>query len=337
MKAIVLVGGFGTRLRPLTLSTPKQMLPVANRPMIERVVESLAAGGVTDAVLSLGYRPDAFIDRYPNGVCAGVRLHYAVEPEPLDTAGAIRFAALHAKLDKTFVVLNGDVLTDLDLSQLVAVHHERGAEATIALTPVDDPSRYGVVPTADDGLVEGFIEKPPRDQAPTNWINAGTYVVEPSVIDRIPGGRKVSIERETFPALVADRTLYASKSDVYWVDAGTPATYLEVNLDLIDGKRGTPENGIDSRTAIASTAKVLRSVIGPGATIGPDAEILDSVVMGGARIGARAVVRDSIIGMGATIGVGSSLTALSVIGDGAAVEPGASLEGARLPSSNGDS
>jgi mannose-1-phosphate guanylyltransferase len=333
MKAIVLVGGFGTRLRPLTLTTPKQMLPVVNRPMIERVVESLAAGGVTDAVLSLGYRPDAFIDRYPSGVCAGVRLHYAVEPEPLDTAGAIRFAALHAKLDDTFVVLNGDVLTDLDLSQLIALHRERGAQATIALTPVEDPSRYGVVPTTDDGLVLGFIEKPPRDQAPTNWINAGTYVVEPTVIDRIPGGRKVSIERETFPALVADGTLYASKSEAYWVDAGTPATYLEVNLDLIDGKRGVPESGIDSRTAIASTAKILRSVIGPGATIGPDAEIVDSVIMGGTRIGARAVVRDSITGMGATIGAGASLSALSVIGDGAAVEPGASLEGARLPTS----
>ncbi|MEO8693450.1 MAG: NDP-sugar synthase [Acidimicrobiales bacterium] len=333
MKAIVLVGGFGTRLRPLTLSTPKQMLPVVNRPMIERVVESLAAGGVTDAVLSLGYRPDAFIDCYPSGVCAGVRLHYAVEPEPLDTAGAIRFAARHAALDETFVVLNGDVLTDLDLGALIASHHDRRAEATIALTPVEDPSRYGVVPTDDNGLVRGFIEKPPRDQAPTNWINAGTYVLEPSVIDRIPGGRKVSIERETFPALVADRTLYAVKSDVYWVDAGTPATYLEVNLDLLDGKRGEPESGIDGRTSIAPTAKILRSVIGSGTTIGADAEIVDSVIMSGGRISPRAVVRDSIIGVGVSVGAGASMTALCVIGDGQTVEPGASLEGARLPSS----
>jgi mannose-1-phosphate guanylyltransferase len=337
MKAIVLVGGFGTRLRPLTLSTPKQMLPVANRPMIERVVEGLAASGVTDAVLSLGYRPDAFIDRYPNGVCAGVRLHYAVESEPLDTAGAIRFAALYARLDQTFVVLNGDVLTDLDLTALIALHHDRGAEATIALTPVEDPSRYGVVPTDDNGLVLGFIEKPPRDQAPTNWINAGTYVLEPSVIERIPGGRKVSIERETFPALVADGTLYAMKASGYWVDAGTPATYLEANLDLLDGKRGTQESGIDSRTSIAPTAKVLRSVIGPGATIGADAEIVDSVVMSDSRINPRAVVRDSIVGVRVTIGGGASVTALSVIGDGETVEPGASLEGARLPSSNGES
>jgi mannose-1-phosphate guanylyltransferase len=331
MKAIVLVGGFGTRLRPLTLTTPKQMLPVGNRPMIERVVESLAKGGVTDAVLSLGYRPDAFIDRYPSGICAGVRLHYAVEPEPLDTAGAIRFAARHAQLDETFIVLNGDVLTDLDLRDLVTLHRDRGAEATIALTPVEDPSRYGVVPTADDGLVLGFIEKPPRDQAPTNWINAGTYVVEPSVVDRIPSGRRVSIERETFPALVADRSLFALQSDVYWVDAGTPSTYLEVNLDLLDGKRGAPEIGIDTRTSIAPTAKVLRSVVGSRTSIDADAEVVDSVIMNDTRIGAGAVIRDSVVGVGVTIGPGASLSALCVIGDSAIVDAGVSLEGARLP------
>jgi mannose-1-phosphate guanylyltransferase len=331
MKAIVLVGGFGTRLRPLTLTAPKQMLPVGNRPMIERVVENLAKGGVTDAVLSLGYRPDAFIDRYPSGVCAGVRLHYAVEPEPLDTAGAIRFAARHAKIDETFIVLNGDVLTDLDLRQLVARHRERGAQATIALTPVEDPSRYGVVPTDDNGLVLGFIEKPPRDQAPTNWINAGSYILEPSVIERIASGRKVSIERETFPALVADRTLYALQSDVYWVDAGTPSTYLEVNLDLLDGKRGEAESGIGARAAIASTAKVVRSVVGARASIAANAEIVNSLIMNDTRIGDRALIRDSIIGAGVTIGAGASLSALCVIGDSQVVDAGASLEGARLP------
>ena len=331
MKAIVLVGGFGTRLRPLTLTTPKQMLPVGNRPMIERVVEGLAKGGVTDAVLSLGYRPDAFIDRYPSGVCAGVQLHYAVEPEPLDTAGAIRFAAQHAKIDETFIVLNGDVLTDLDLRQLVALHRDRRAEATIALTPVDDPSRYGVVPTNADGLVLGFIEKPPRDQAPTNWINAGSYILEPSVIERIPGGRKVSIERETFPALVADHSLFALQSDVYWVDAGTPSTYLEVNLDLLDGKRGDIEAGIGERASIAPTAKVVRSIVGSRASIGANAEVVASLIMHDAQIGPSAVIRDSIVGAGVTIGAGASLTALCVIGDSQVVDAGASLEGARLP------
>ena len=199
MRAVVLVGGFGTRLRPLTLTTPKQMLPVGHRPMIERVVGHLADHGVDEAVLSLGYRPDAFIEAYPDDLCRGA-LTYAVEPEPLDTAGAIRFAALDAGIDDTFVVVNGDVLTDLDIDALVRFHRASGAEGTIHLTPVEDPSVFGVVPTDDDGRVVAFIEKPPRDEAPTNRINGGTYVLEPSVLDRIAGDRRVSIEREVFPA-----------------------------------------------------------------------------------------------------------------------------------------
>lgn len=166
MRAVVLVGGEGTRLRPLTLTAPKQMLPIVEEPMIERVVGHLADHGMGDAVLSLGYRPDAFIDAYPDGTIAGVRLTYAVEPSPLDTAGAIRFAAAHAGIDETFVVVNGDVLTDSDLSGLVAFHRERGAEATISLTPVEDPSAFGVVPTDDQGRVEAFIEKPPATRRP---------------------------------------------------------------------------------------------------------------------------------------------------------------------------
>ncbi len=161
MRAVVLVGGEGTRLRPLTLTTPKQMLPVVEQPMIERVVGHLADHGIEEAVLSLGYRPDAFITAYPSGTIAGVRLTYAVEPSPLDTAGAIRFAARYADMDETFVVVNGDVLTDSDLSALVDFHRQRSADATIGLTPVDDPSSFGVVPTDEDGRVQAFIEKPP--------------------------------------------------------------------------------------------------------------------------------------------------------------------------------
>ena len=150
MRAVVLVGGFGTRLRPLTNDLPKQMLPIVRIPMIERVIAALGSHGVTEAVLSLGYRPDAFLDAYPDGVCAGVVLHYAVEPEPLDTAGAVGFAARSAGIDDTFIVVNGDVLTDLDVTELWNFHKGHGAEGTIALTPVDDPSRYGVVPIDDD-------------------------------------------------------------------------------------------------------------------------------------------------------------------------------------------
>ncbi len=175
-----------------------------------------------------------------------MHLTYAVEPTPLDTAGAIRFAARHAGIDETFVVVNGDVLTDADLSALVAFHRLREAEATIGLTPVDDPSAFGVVPTDDDGRVEAFIEKPPRDEAPTNLINAGTYVFEPSVLDRIPEGRRVSIERETFPALVKARTLFALGSDAYWLDTGTPDAYLRAHRDLLRGRRpGLPTPGAE--------------------------------------------------------------------------------------------
>ncbi|MGH9079194.1 MAG: nucleotidyltransferase family protein, partial [Acidimicrobiales bacterium] len=212
MRAVVLVGGEGTRLRPLTLTTPKQMLPIVEEPMIERVVGRLAEHGIEDAVLSLGYRPDAFIDAYPDGAIAGVSVTYAVEPTALDTAGAIRFATAFAGIDETFVVVNGDVLTDADLSGLVDFHRQHGAEATIRLTPVEDPSAFGVVPTDDQGRVEAFIEKPSRDEAPTNLINAGAYVFEPTVLDRIPRERRVSIERETFPALVEEGTLYAEGS-----------------------------------------------------------------------------------------------------------------------------
>ena len=240
MKAVVLVGGFGTRLRPLTLTAPKQMLPVVDRTMLEHVVGGLARHGVDEVVLSLGYKEDVFRDAFPDGECAGVALRYAVEPEPLDTAGAVRFAADAAGIDETFIVVNGDVFTDLDVRQVWNRHHEVGAEATIALTPVDDPSRYGVVPTDPDGKVTGFVEKPPRDEAPTNWINAGTYVLEPSVLGRIETGRRVSIERETFPAIVADGGLWAVQSDAYWVDAGTPETYLQIQLDPERSGRARP-------------------------------------------------------------------------------------------------
>ena len=209
--------------------------------MLDWVVERLAAAGVDEIVLSLGYLPAAFEAAYPDGRCGGTRLHYASEPEPLDTAGAIRFAAVAAGLDRArepFVVVNGDVLTDADLGALLDVHRSRGAEATIALTPVDDPSRYGVVPIDAEGRVTAFIEKPPADEAPSNWINAGTYVLEPSVLARIPDGRRVSIERETFPHLVAERSLFARQDAAYWIDAGTPESYLQVQFDLLASRRG---------------------------------------------------------------------------------------------------
>lgn len=330
MKAVVLVGGFGTRLRPLTLHTPKQMLPMVGVPMIERVVHALAGYGVTDAILSLGYRPDAFLEAYPDDTCAGVHLHYAVEPEPLDTAGAVRFAATDAGLDSRFVVVNGDVLTDLDVKALWDLHVESGAEGTIALTYVDDPSRYGVVPIDDKGRVEAFVEKPAPGTAPSHWINAGTYVLEPSVLDRIPAGRKVSIERATFPAMVDDGSLFAMHSDAYWVDAGTPATYLQSQLDLVDGTRGQ-EVAIAPSATVAPDATVHHAVVYAGARIEPGAVVSDAAVLPGAVVGPGAVVRDSIVGPRAQIGSKAALSSLTVVGEAEVVADGAALAGARVP------
>jgi mannose-1-phosphate guanylyltransferase len=333
MRAVVLVGGFGTRLRPLTATRPKQMLPVVDRPMLEHVVGRLAEHGVDSVVLSLGYRPDAFAEAYPDGRCAGVDLHYAVEPEPLDTAGAIAFAARSAGLDETFIALNGDVLTDIDISRLVDLHNERGAEATIALTPVEDPSRFGVVPIDPQGRVEAFIEKPPAGTAPSNWINAGTYVLEPGTLDRIMPGRRVSIERDTFPALVADGSLYAMGFDDYWIDAGTPEAYLDANLDLVSGRRWAPDPFGDLAVAASAVvhpdATVRCSVIGPGVTVGPGASIVDSVVGSDSTIGSGASVTRSLIGVGTEVLARARVSGLSVVGDGQVVR--GEVIGERIP------
>jgi len=331
MRAVVLVGGFGTRLRPLTLSTPKQMLPVVDRPMLEHVVADLARHGVDEVILSLGYKEDAFRKAYPDGLCSGVALRYAVEPEPLGTAGAVRFAAATAGIDDTFIVVNGDVFTDLDVGEVWRRHHEVGAEATIALTPVDDPSRYGVVPTDDEGRVVGFVEKPPVGEAPTNWINAGTYVLEPSVLDRIATDRKVSIERETFPALVTDQSMWSLNSDRYWVDAGTPSTYLQVQLDLIDGLRGTVVPGVSLDAKVASDAIVEHSVVMAGATIESGSTVRDSVVLPGARIDRGAQVTDSLVGPRARIGARATVELMSVVGDNVEVAADSLVSGSRVP------
>ncbi|MGH9234343.1 MAG: sugar phosphate nucleotidyltransferase [Acidimicrobiales bacterium] len=331
MRAVVLVGGFGTRLRPLTCDRPKQMLPIVDRPMIEHVVGHLAAYGIVDVVLSLGFRPEEFRDAYPRGRCAGATLHYAVEPSPLDTAGAIRFAALDAGISDRFLVLNGDVLTDLDIGALVAFHERSGAEGTIALHKVADPSRYGVVPTDNDGRVVEFVEKPEPGTAPTDLINAGTYVLESSVLDRIEPGRRVSVEREVFPAMVADRTLYALDGETYWIDTGTPQEYIQAQLDLTEGLRGEPLLAVDATAAIGPGAEVRRSVVGSDVTIAAAARVEGSVVLDGARLGAGAVVEGSIVGHGAKVGEGARVVGCSVVGDDEEVAPGTLLDCARQP------
>ena len=327
VKAVILVGGFGTRLRPLTLTTPKNLLPVVHTPMVERVVAHLAQHGVTEAVLSLGYKPDTFLEAYPDGDCAGVALTYAVEDEPLDTAGAIRFAAGEAGIDERFVVVNGDVLTDLDVTRLVRFHDASGAEGTIALHTVEDPSRYGVVVTDVAGQVEAFVEKPSRDDAPSLRINAGTYVFEPSVLGRIPVGRPVSVERETFPAMVESSSLYALDGDAYWIDAGTPETYLQANLDLL----AADDIAVHPEASVSDSAHIERSVIGAGAVIGDEATLTEALVLAGATIEPGARVHRSIVGPGAVIRAGAELLDLTVIGDHVDIEPDARLTSERIP------
>jgi mannose-1-phosphate guanylyltransferase len=305
------------------------MLPLGHRPMIEWVVGHLADHGVDEAILSLGYKPDAFIEAFPDDLCNGVRITYAVEPEPLDTAGAIRFAALEAGVDDTFIVVNGDVLTDLDIDALVRFHRASGAEGTIHLTPVEDPSMFGVVPTDDDGRVVAFIEKPSRDEAPTNQINGGTYVFEPSVLGRIAGDRRVSIERDVFPVMADEGRLYALATDDYWLDTGTPEQYLKANLDLL-GARALRVDGISPDAVIDKTAVVTGSLVAGGCTIAADVLVHDSVLMHGVEVGAGATIDRSVLGRRARVGAGATLRN-AVLGDEYSVEAGATLVDVLLP------
>ena len=357
MRAVVLVGGEGTRLRPLTLTTPKQMLPIVEIPMIERVLAHLAAHGVEEATLSLGYRPDAFLSLFPSNRVGGMVIRYAVEPEPRGTAGAIRFAAEASGVDDTFLAVNGDVLTDLDLTALVDFHRRWEAEGTIALTHVEDPSAFGLVPTGPDGRVLAFVEKPLPEESVTGAINAGTYVLEPSVLERIPKDEAASIEREIFPPMAVEGRLFAAASDAYWIDTGTPAQYLRAQMDLLDGKRPPPpapgahlrqgriwvlgEAVIDgvvdgpavigSAAYIQSGAKVGRSVVGSGARVSQGAEVRNSVLLPGASVHGGAVVDGSIVGEGSVIGEGARLSGLTVVGAGVEVAPKARLFEMRVP------
>jgi mannose-1-phosphate guanylyltransferase len=307
VKAIVLVGGEGTRLRPLTYTTPKQLLPVAGVPMLERAVAHLARHGVDEVVLSMGYKADAFLAAYPDNRCVGIPLRYVVEDEPLDTGGAIAYAADEIGIDERFVVVNADVVTDMDFSALIARHATTGALTTVGLTPVEDPSRFGVVVTDVDGRVTAFIEKPPAGTAPTNLINAGIYVMEPAALDVIERGRRVSVEREVFPAMVDNGTLFAAACEGYWIDIGNPVAYVQANLDIAGN-----------------------SVVDPTAKVDPSATITDSVILDHALIGPNAVVDHSIVGAGATVGAGASVREFTIVGPGATVADRAEFVGAHV-------
>src|SRR5215210_4429980 len=233
MQALVLAGGEGTRLRPLTLTTPKPIMPLAGRPFLTFMLDWVHSHGVDEVILSCGFMSDA-VKLVLGDIYDGMRLRYIVEEEPLGTAGPVRLAYDEGVLEERLLVLNGDVLTDIDLTAELEQHERTGARATLALYPVEDTSSYGVVPTAEDGQVEAFIEKG-GGEAPTNRINAGAYVLERDVVERIPAGRPVSFELEVFPSLVGEG-LYGYEADGYWIDIGTPERYLEAAWDLLAGR-----------------------------------------------------------------------------------------------------
>jgi mannose-1-phosphate guanylyltransferase len=319
VKALLLAGGFGTRLRPLTLTRPKPMLPVFNRPHIAHVLDLLQRHGIEDAVLLTSYLAETFDDLVEEARSRGMRLDVNQEEEPLGTAGALRHAE-QLVADEAFLVFNADVLTDADVGALVDFHREREAEATILLTPVEDPSAFGVVPTEPDGRVTAFVEKPPPGTAPTNLINAGVYVLEPSVLERIPPGEPWSIERATFPELVEDGArLFASPTESYWIDIGTPAKYLQANLDALEG-RVALQGGASVDARVAGDARVSCSCLGAGATVGSAARVTQSVLLPGVSVGERAEVTRSILGEGVEVAAGAVV-------DGAAIADHDLVEG----------
>jgi len=360
VRAIVLVGGEGTRLRPLTYTTPKPLLPIANEAFLERQLSWLAQHGIDEVVLSLGYLPDAFRARFPDDRLGDLTLRYAVEDEPLGTAGGIRYAAEVAGIDERFVVCNGDVLTTLDLTEMVRFHDAHGGDATIHLCRVDDPSAFGVVPTRPSGEVMAFVEKPLPGKVPSHWINAGTYVLEPSVLDRIPPRLTVSIERETFPRML-DRPgrLFALQSDAYWIDIGTPEKYVQAQTDVLAGALGaTPAPGavetapgvwqqgdvsiadearveapvlLGRGVTIAAGARVSHAVLGPGCSVGPDGRVLRSVLLDRACLDKGAEAVDAVLGPDAVLEPGVVAAGGTVIGASAVVAAGSRLSGARVP------
>lgn len=308
---MVLVGGKGTRLRPLTLETPKPVLPLVDRPFLSYMIQWLASHGVDHIVFACGFLPDQLREVLGDGGPDGPRLTYVVEEETLGTAGAIRFALPH--LEERFFALNGDVLTDLDLTALWNSHQERGATASLGLYPVDDPTGYGLVDLAEDGRVLDFLEKPGPDHAGPGLINAGTYVLEREAIAAIPEHREVSIEREFFPTLIG-AGLHGLRLDGYWMDIGTPERYLEATWDIVEGRVRTevpvnpegiliaPDSRIDPGAEIGP-----RAIIGPGSEVGSGARIKDSVLLGGSTIEAGATVHDSILSPGVRVSAGATV------------------------------
>src|SRR5918995_1955335 len=339
MEAILLVGGLGTRLRPLTDRVPKPMLPVAGVPLVVHQIARAREAGVDHVVLATSYRAEVFADALGDGSPLGVRIDYAVEDEPLGTGGAIRNAAefLRSAPADPVLVFNGDVIDGHDIRAQVAAHTNGGADATLYLTRVDDARAYGCVPTDGSGRVTAFLEKMP--QPVTDQINAGCYVFRRSVIDTIPAGRPVSVERETFPGLLDARAVVLGViDDAYWRDLGTPESYVRGCADVVLGLVDAPARPGPAGEAlvlegadIAADAKLTGGTcVGAGAVIGAGAVVEGSVLLDGASLGPGAVVRTSAVGRGASVGAGAVLDAV-IVADGVDVQAAARPDpGSRL-------
>ena len=330
MKAIILVGGEGTRLRPLTYSVVKPMVPVANRPFIEHVILKLAAHGINDIVLAMGYKPDSIFAYFKDGAGPGIKLTYSLEAKPLGTAGAVKNAGGH--VEDTFFVLNGDTFSDIDYTEMLSLHRRSRARATIALSHVDDPTRFGVVETGEDGRVRAFIEKPPRDKVTSHWINAGVYILEPSVLDCIPDDQYFMFEKGVFPTMLEKgEAVFAYLSKAYWIDMGRPSQYHQLNNDILRGLCSSPlhlvaDIIIDQGCVVHPSARISGPVvIGGNCTIGEDTIITGPVVIGrNCRIGKGAVIENSVLWDDIIIGAGASVIG-SIIASGAKIDKNARL------------
>jgi mannose-1-phosphate guanylyltransferase len=357
MRAVILVGGEGTRMRPLTANTPKPMLPVGNRPFLESVLAYLRGFGIDDVVLSMCYRPDVIRSYFGDGSAFGVKLTYVVEETPLGTAGAVKNAEGH--LDEECFVFNGDILTDLDLGAMLDFHRKQKAKISIALTPVDDPTAYGLVETDPNRRIQRFIEKPSADQITTNLINAGTYVIEPEVLSHVPADTFYMFERGLFPLLLERGDLmcgYPTQS--YWIDIGTPQKYLTVHRDVLhkrvalalpgehidegvlagDGCSIDPSSQIigpvvlGNGVSIGAGAVITGPVaIGDGCTIGDEACVEDAILWSGSHIGPKAILRSCVIANRCHIAGGVTIINGAIIADDCTIGPGNRLDhGLRL-------
>jgi mannose-1-phosphate guanylyltransferase len=341
MQAVILVGGEGTRLRPLTSTVPKPVVPLVDRPFISFMLEWLKAHGIDDVIMSCGFLATSVRNVLGDGSGLGIRLRFVEEPDPRGTAGALKYA--ESLLDERFLMLNGDVLTDIDLTAQIAQHEATGATATLALVPVADPTNYGLVHVNDDRSVRDFLEKPSQDAIDTNLISAGAYVLERSILELVPADRNVSIEREVWPQLVGNG-LYAFPSESYWLDIGTPDRYLQGTFDIIEGnvKTAVAERLGDSWLAIDASAEVSGRVVPPavierGTRIAPGAHVGSLVVLGadvtvdsgatieravvldGTTIGAGCTLRDCIVAGGCRIGANTQITGGAVLGEGVTI------------------